>query len=368
MKRLTSILTVGALALTGAAAASEPDTIWGIDNANDMLGTFTTDEPGVFDTIGATGITDGFVNSIEFDSQGTLYASSSVTLYTLDRDTGAATEVGPHNISNGETISDMSFDESTGTMYGIGTICGTQSSVYTIDLATGEADFLCTTDLSGSCDVGLTFDGQGNLFGHDIVNDVIHTIDLDDCSTSTLVSLDFDSNFGQGLTANPNTGQAYHIAFNNDAFAGELYAFDEFGNFFFLGELGPLQIGGGDVEVDAAACLDMTIDNLVGGETAFFTVTGGQPGNRTAVLWGTGGSPSVFQDVNGWCATFGFDVKLKNREVRIVGSNVFDANGESVMQRQIRSEHSGLEILFQAAERGTCPGECMSEVVSETIG
>jgi len=116
------------------------------------------------------------------------------------------------------------------------------------------------------------------------------------------------------------------------------------------------------------ACLDLQITNLVGGQTATFDVSGGEPGERAIVAWGTGGPPSVFIDVNGWCASFGFNIQMQGRKFRIAGSGIFDNSGVATIQRQISENRSGMHILFQAAEHGTCPGECMSDQLIVVIG
>ncbi len=363
MKRISSILALGALAITGSAFAG--DTIWGIDNGADMIGTFDSDAPGVFNGIGNSGITSGFVNSLEFDGNGNLYASDGVSLFSVDRGTGAGTMVGGHGLTFGGTVSDFSFDGST--MWAIGTVCGVESRLFNVDLNSGAATDMCTTDVAGACDVGLAFDGAGNLFAHDIVSDAIYMVDSGTCAARSFITLPYDSNFGQGMTSDDN-GQGYHVAFNSTAFAGELYDFDAAGNYDFVGTLSPLQIAGADVEVASQSCLSLVVANLVGGDTAAFEVAGGQPGHRAVVVWGAGGTNSVFEDVNGWCATFGFDVKLKGRKIRIVGSDVFNDDGEMTILRGINEIYTGKELLFQAAERETCPGECMSDVVADTVG
>ncbi len=366
MKQLSSILALGAIALTGSAFGGLGDTIWGIDNGADMLGTFDSETPEVFNPIGNTGIA-GFANSLEFGDNGELFAGDADTLYSVDRGTGAATPIGNgFGISNGETMGDFAYDAQNGIMYGIATSCNVQSSIYTIDLTSGVASMVCTTDLDVPCDVGLTFDADGNLYGLDIVSNQIYAIDLNDCSTATHVILPYNANFGQGLTAGDDN--AWHVAFNNDEFRGELYSFDADGNYDFFGVLEPQQIAAADVESGpVSACLSLEIGPMVGGEKTAFEVGGGEPGHRGVVVWGLGGDTSIFEDVNGWCATFGFDVKLKGRKVRIVGSSVFDANGELTINRRIPDNHPGLDVLFQAAERETCPGECMSDIVVGTI-
>jgi len=120
----------------------------------------------------------------------------------------------------------------------------------------------------------------------------------------------------------------------------------------------------GDPDV---ACLEMTLENLVGGEVGTWTVTGGQPDSLVVVAWGTGGPPSTFEDTFGWCASFGFNIELQGRRFKIVGADTFDADGVAVVERPIPANVSGRTFLFQAAERGTCPSECMSDVFEEVI-
>lgn len=121
-----------------------------------------------------------------------------------------------------------------------------------------------------------------------------------------------------------------------------------------------------DPDVD---CLGLTVANLVGGQSASFSVSGGTPGERGLVAWGLSDSnQSHFNDVKGWCATFGFNINMDGRTFRIIGSDTFDANGEFTVNRMIPSSASGTEIMFQAAEHNTCPSECMSAVVPEIIG
>ncbi len=127
-----------------------------------------------------------------------------------------------------------------------------------------------------------------------------------------------------------------------------------------------------DVSIEAdpdIACLNLAVENLVGGQQASFTVTGGTPAERGVVAWGTDDSHhSYFEDVKNWCATFGFNINMDGRKFRIIGSDIFDANGEFTVKRNVPEGATGTEVMFQAAEHGTCPAECMSKVSSETIG
>lgn len=122
----------------------------------------------------------------------------------------------------------------------------------------------------------------------------------------------------------------------------------------------------GDADIP---CLELTVDNLVGGNDALFTVTGGAPGERGLIVWGLPDTPnSSFTDVKGWCATFGFNINMQGRKFRIVGSDIFDNNGQVQVTKPVAENLTGRELLFQAAEHNTCPSECTSKVVDEVVG
>ncbi len=114
-------------------------------------------------------------------------------------------------------------------------------------------------------------------------------------------------------------------------------------------------------------CLTLAVDNLVADETAIITVENGTPGERTVVLAGFGGEPTTFFDAKGWCATFGFDARLKKSKVKISGTGIFDGDGRYSRKIAVRSQFQGREVIFQAAEHGTCPDECMSNIVEEVV-
>lgn len=367
MRKFSRILAITTLALTSSAFAG--DIIWGIDNGSDQVGTFDSANPGVFTPLGSTTGILGFVNSLEFDGSGNLWASNGLELYSINRSTGVGTLVGSHNLSDGSSIADFAYDTSTSTMYGMASICGISSAIYTIDLNTGAATFVCDATASSTCDVSLAFDGGGNAFTQDIVSDTISLIDVNSCTASTLLALPFDSNFGQGFASN-DSGTIYHVAFNATTFQGELYSFTAAGtDYTFLGDLGVNQIAGADLEEGEVACLGLTIDNLVAGETATFTVTGGEQFERTIIAWGYPGSPeSSFQNVNGWCATFGFDINFNGSKIRIVAAGAFDQDGVFTSNRNIPASRKGFDIMFQAAKKHTCPDECMSKVIQRIIG
>jgi len=51
----------------------------------------------------------------------------------------------------------------------------------------------------------------------------------------------------------------------------------------------------------------------------------------------------------------------------VVATGFVDQNDEFVANVQIPAGTSGMSIMFQSAKKGTCPDECMSDVVEAVI-
>jgi len=85
------------------------------------------------------------------------------------------------------------------------------------------------------------------------------------------------------------------------------------------------------------------------------------------VLFGLGGDPTVFEDERGWCATFGFDIGRRGQSPQVVVTGVFNANGVLEREKFVRDRVQGRRVFFQAAERGTCPDECMSNIIERVV-
>lgn len=359
-----SVLLAAGLAFA-AGSAFAGDTIWSVEYNGGLntVGTFDSGNPAVITNIGNMGIT-AFVNNLEFDGSGNLWTSDGFSLYSVNKGTGAATVVGGHGSVGSSGMTDMSWDGST--MYGISTSCAVSSQLHTINLGTGAATTVCSALLPGACDVGLTFDGQGNLFGHDLVSDTIYSITLGSCTTSTLVSLPFDSNFGQGLTANSGTGQCYHVAFNNSAFQAELYEFDAGGSYNLVGAFSVLQIAGADVEEGAGSCLQMTVSTLIAGTSGNWNVSGGTPGGRFSIPYGNRPGTSRVNGTLGYCATF--DFAGLNASKTVCKNKSFDGSGNGSCRVPIPANARGVRVLSQAAEAGTCPNECVSNLDDQVVG
>lgn len=358
MRRISILAAGGVLAITGAALAQ--DTIYGIDNARNVLGTFTSATPNVFTDIGPTGILTNFTNSLEFDGSGGLWASDGFSLFKINPNTGAGTLVGGHGISNGENITDFTWDGST--MWAIGTVCGVQSSIWKINLSTGAATFVCTTDIGGACDVGLVYGADGVFYGHDLVTDSIYKLNTSTCVTTTVVALPFDTNFGQGLTASATTN--YHVAFNATAFQGQLWKFDGAGNYNQLGTLQPLQIAAADVGGGGGECLNLQVNTLIAGTTGVWQVSGAIANREVAFVYGLREGTTKISGYADYCATFGIQAVNQSK---VLCRKRADANGDATCRKPLPPGVRGVRVLSQVAMKGTCPDECVSNIDDQVI-
>jgi hypothetical protein len=83
------------------------------------------------------------------------------------------------------------------------------------------------------------------MYGHDIVSDILLSIDKSTGAGTVIGSLGFDANFGQGMGWDPATDQLYVAAFNNGTFQAELRIADRTtGNTTLVGVLGSSSPGG----------------------------------------------------------------------------------------------------------------------------
>ncbi len=122
-----------------------------------------------------------------------------------------------------------------------------------------------------------------------------------------------------------------------------------------------------DLNCADSDCLNLAVDNLVAGEHAVFSITGGTFGAKAVTVYGTQPGQTSINNYAGYCATFG--IKNINQNKIIGGLNrTFDANGEIAFGLNVPGGLSGLHVFFQSAQHGTCPGECVSNLVEAVVG
>ncbi len=122
-----------------------------------------------------------------------------------------------------------------------------------------------------------------------------------------------------------------------------------------------------DLNCIGSECLDLEYDQLIAGERTLFTITGGKQGARGVTVYGTRAGQTVVDNVAGYCATFG--IKGVNQNKIIGGANLkFNSAGLIRFGVNIPNSASGLPVFFQSAQQGTCPDECMSNLVEAVVG
>jgi len=122
-----------------------------------------------------------------------------------------------------------------------------------------------------------------------------------------------------------------------------------------------IDCGGGSQD-----CLTLSIENLVGGEEATVTVLDGTPGVRAVTVYGLESGVTLIEEQFDYCATFGIEGVTRNRVVGGLNQS-FDNNGEMSFDVPIPSGAGGTRIFFQSAMQGTCPDECVSNLVDQVI-
>ncbi len=111
-------------------------------------------------------------------------------------------------------------------------------------------------------------------------------------------------------------------------------------------------------------CLDLVVTNLVAGDKANWDVAGASAGGTVAVVYGLQSGKTVLDDHLDYCATF--DIKGVNA-TRVICVKAADGNGDVHCTKNIPGNFAGVRVFSQAAERDTCPEECMSNLDDQTI-
>lgn len=117
---------------------------------------------------------------------------------------------------------------------------------------------------------------------------------------------------------------------------------------------------------DCQPCLDLTVSNFEVGETATFHVTGGTANATVIVVAGRVSGITNLDNFNGYCALLG--IKDLQAASLIGGSeHQFDADGSLTVDVIVPPGNEGRTFFFQAAEQGTCPDACASNVLMKTL-
>ncbi len=119
-------------------------------------------------------------------------------------------------------------------------------------------------------------------------------------------------------------------------------------------------------EQQTGDCLRLKLDRLVAGQSTEFTISNGTPGQRAILVYGLQLGETKINNIANYCATFGIkNIQQKNV---IAGFNqTFGNTGQITINQFIPAPAAGLTIHFQSAQQNTCPDECISTVLTETV-
>lgn len=134
---------------------------------------------------------------------------------SLDPSSGQFTPIGDGWDQAGYPL-DLTGDLTTGDLYA----WTTTDEVYRVDRFTGDTEFVVAVPNAGGVNA-VAIDDQGVMYGHDVVNDRIVTISLEDGSVEVVGPTGFDANYLQGMDFDPTTGRLYLSAYNVGAPLGE---------------------------------------------------------------------------------------------------------------------------------------------------
>jgi hypothetical protein len=166
-------------------------------------------------------------------------------------------------VSSGETWTELASNPVDGTLYGA-TSDGSASYIYTIDPATGEATRIA--QVAAPVLISIAIDEFGQMYGLEIVDDVLIRIDKATGDVETIGSIGFDANFAQGMDYDLATGRLYMAAYNNAGNGrGELRIADtDTGETTLVGLLG----SGDELGYLALNSVGFVRSNLLGGTIA----------------------------------------------------------------------------------------------------
>ncbi len=217
------------------------NTAYAVDAANGFYTAFDLDVPETLPNVAAFSITD-FPGAGEV-VDGYSYVIDANIMHQLDLATG--TEIGTTPVtppSGAQSYTGMALDPTSGDVY-LSSCDISTSILYTLDMGSGTATQVGTITNS-PCTIGIAIDGAGDLYGYDIVNDTLLSIDKGTAVGTVIGSIGFDANFGQGMGYDATTDQIYLAAFNNGTFQPELRIADlTTGNTTLVGVLGSTDPG-----------------------------------------------------------------------------------------------------------------------------
>ncbi|MBN1657754.1 MAG: carboxypeptidase regulatory-like domain-containing protein, partial [Anaerolineae bacterium] len=179
-----------------------------------------TTAPGTWNIVGSVP---------QFHPAGDFLNGDFSTLYALDYDTnefvaidtttGVRTVIGTA-VGNGNWSGMTGAGD--GTLYASSSVCGTSSTLYTIDPATGMLTTVGNIG-AGSCIIDIAINAAGEMYGIDIITDQLWQIDPMTGVGTPVGALGVSANYAQGMDFEEDTGVLYWAAYTTQ---GELRIID----------------------------------------------------------------------------------------------------------------------------------------------
>ncbi len=166
---------------------------------------------------------------LQFHPAGDFLNGDFSTLYALDYDTnqfvtintttGARTVIGTALGTGNWTGMTGAVD---GTLYVSSSVCGTSSTLYTIDPATAQLTLVGQIG-AGTCIIDIAINAEGQMYGVDIVSDTLYQIDPTTGVGTMVGPLGVNANYAQSMDFEELSGILYWAAYTS---SGEMRIID----------------------------------------------------------------------------------------------------------------------------------------------
>lgn len=193
---------------------------YGTESPNYTLISFYTETPDADTVVGSPDVNAIWASDFLPADLNTLYALDEVNNFLAINPVDASSiMLGTSILSPGFIWSGLAGDPD-GTLYASATSIA-KSELYTINPADGTSALIGTISNSPAC-IAIAINSEGEMYGYDIVNDSLISINKITGAGTIIGSLGFDANFAQGMDFDYETDILYLAAFNNGTFQPEL--------------------------------------------------------------------------------------------------------------------------------------------------
>lgn len=193
------------------------------------------DAPGTWTSIANKAGTTYFAGDFTNDDFSRLYVldASLNQLHALNPQTGATQIIGSSVPRAEESWTGMTGGRN-GVMYAASSYCGSRSTLYTLNLNTGAATEISAIT-NAPCIIDIAIAPDLTLYGIDIVNDVLVRIDRATGAGTVVGNLGYSANYAQGMDFEEVSDILYWAA--EDGAGGEMRVIDTTtGNSAFVGD------------------------------------------------------------------------------------------------------------------------------------